>query len=219
MFEKFRKNGFAGIPEHEKLEIILYFSVPRRDTNELAHQLLEKFGSLSKVMDAPEWELTKFKYITDRTVFLFKMIKEAAAAYELDNKYTETYLTTCEEFGTYMQLKLATTNVEKMVALCLDSRGVEKEFIILNEGDISTVQINIRKLMEAVLRNNATEVVLAHNHPGNIAFPSKADLKGTKLVKDALRSVGVILKDHYIVTHDEYFSMADSGLFDEYLRD
>lgn len=218
MFEKFAKNGFVGLEEHEKLEIMLYFSVPRRDTNELAHQLLEKFGSLANVMDAPEWELTSFKYITNRTVYLFKMIKEAAAAYDIRKKCDDTYMTTVDEFGTYLQLELATADVERLVALCLDSRGKKKEFAIISEGDIGTVPINTRKLLEVVLRSKATEVVIAHNHPGNIAYPSGEDVEGTEKIKDVLGSVGVILKDHFIVTRDEYCSMAQCEQFSRIFR-
>lgn len=209
VFEKFEKNGFVGLNEHEKLEIILFFSIPRPDTNEIAHRLLDKYKTIANVMDAPVYELEKFPHVTNRTAYLFKMIKETASLYEIEKCIDKKYMTVPEEFGTFFQLSLANSTVEKMMAITLDSRGrVLDKGIIISEGDVSGVGVNARALMELVLRSKATEVVIAHNHPGNIAFPSQDDIEATKRIKDILASVGVILKDHFIVTDDDYCSMA-----------
>lgn len=205
---KFAKNGFAGLEEHEKLEIILFFSIPRTDTNAVAHELLGKYRSIANVMDAPEEELIKFKNVTGRTAYLFKMIKEASAVYELEKSGDKSYMTSTDEFGTYFQLYLANAEDEKLVMMCLDSRGKVLCVETVAEGDIGNVTANSRRLLEIVLRSKATEVVLAHNHPGNVAFPSAEDVKSTEKLGELLAGVGVYLKDHFIVTRDDFCSMA-----------
>lgn len=206
--KKFSKYGFTGLEEHEKLEIILFFSVPRVDTNEIAHKLINKYHNIAGVMDAPADELITFEYITDRTVQLFKMIKETYTIYQIEKSSDKSYMTTTDEFGTYFQLFIGSEQEEKMAIMCLDSRGKVLKTEIIGEGDISAVTTNSRKLLEMVLHSKATEVVLAHNHPGNIPFPSRGDVAATETLKDLLAGVGVQLIDHFVVTAEEYCSMA-----------
>lgn len=208
VFKKFAKNGFAGLEEHEKLEIMLFFSIPRPDTNEIAHELINKYHNIAAVMDAPESELTEFKHVTNRTAYLFKMIKEASITYEMEKGADKSYMTSVDEFGTYFQLYLANAQVEKLVAMGLDSRGKVLGVDIIGEGDINSLSLNNRTLLEFVIRTKATEVVVAHNHPGNVAFPSSEDIEATEKLKASLETIGAYLKDHFIVTDDDFCSIA-----------
>lgn len=213
VFNKFAKNGFAGLEEHEKLEIILFFSIPRPDTNEIAHRLIDKYHKIANVMDAPLKELEEFKHVTDRTFYLFKMIKEAYITYEIEKTNDKSYLTCSEEFGTYFQLYLANAEVEKLAVMGLNSKGKMLAVDIIGEGDISSLTVSCRKILEFVINSKATEVVVAHNHPGDVAFPSNADIKATVNIKDSLESIGVRLRDHIIVTNDDYCSIAQCKEF------
>lgn len=215
VFKKFAKNGFSGLEEHEKLEIMLFFSIPRVNTNTIAHELLNKYGTIANVMDAPVYELEKFEHVTNRTAFLFKMIKEAAATYEIEKEADKTYMTLPEEFGSYFQLYFSNADVEKMAVMCLDSRGKKIKVDFVSEGNVSRVSVNFSKILEMVFNSKTTEVVIAHNHPGNIVTPSQEDIEVTKNIKEFLKNIGVILKDHIIVTRDDYFSMASCDLYSE----
>lgn len=216
--EKFSKNGFTGLEEHQKLEIILFFSVPRIDTNEIAHLLLNKYRNIAGVMDAPAEELKMFPGITDRTVQLFKMIKETYSLYCLEKNNDKTFLTVAEEFGTYFQLYFAPIDEEKLAVMSLDSRGKIIGVDIVGEGDISSVAINPRKILETVIKRKASEVVFCHNHPGNIPFPSNTDIEVTKVLGDYMKSLGVFMKDHIIVTKDDYISMASDPLYNHLFK-
>ncbi len=210
MLKRFSRSGFAGLEEHEKLEIILYFSVPRRNTNDIAHELLEKYKSISGLMDAPEKELLKNKYITERTIQLFKMIRETASLYNLQKKNISSYMTTTEEFGTYLQLYYGAIDTETFTLISLDSRGKKIALDVIDEGGLGSVIASPRQLLKTALDRKAIEVVICHNHPGGIAEPSEADIDATKTIKYLLNSIGVHLKDHIIVTRDDYLSMASS---------
>ncbi len=219
MLSKFSATGFAGLEEHEKLEIILFFSVPRRNTNDIAHELLKKYHSIANVMDASEKDLVKFKGITKRTVQHFKLIKETYSLYVLEQKNERSFLTTADEFGTYFLVYFAAATDEKMVMMSLDSRGKRLGIDVIADGNISTLVTSPRSIIVSALNRRATEVVLCHNHPGGLLEPSEEDMVATEAIKGFLNNIGVRLKDHYIVTKDNYLSMLGyektRGLFDE----
>ena len=212
MFEKFDKYGFSAFNDHEKLELILFFSVPRRDTNELAHKLLNKFHSISGVLDASESELKEFPFITDRTVQLFSMIKETSALYKAEKIKEKTYLSTTDEIATYFQIFFANSSNEKFAVMSLNNKGKFLACDFIAEGDISSVGVSVRKVIERLLSTKATVAVLCHNHPGGIALPSGADVFITEELYKALKSINVELMDHIILSNeDDYVSMALSS--------
>lgn len=219
MLKKFSQNGFAGFEMHEKLEIILFFSVPRRNTNDIAHKLLDKYKSISAVMDAPPKELLGFEGITLRTVQLFKMIKETSALYDLEHKNITSFMTTTEEFGTYFQLFYSAIDEETFSMLSLDSRGKKIAMDIISKGSVSAVSASPRELLKLAIERKATEVIICHNHPGGIVEASNADAKATKTIKELLNTVGVFLKDHIIVTKNDYYSMASSVEYNHIFKD
>lgn len=218
MFEKFEKYGFSVFNDHEKLELILFFSVPRRDTNELAHMLLNRFHSISAVMDASEKELKEFSFITDRTVQLFRMIKETSALYSAEKIKAKTYLSTIDEIATYFQMFFVNTKNEKLAIMSLNHKGKFLGCEFIAEGDISSVGVSTRKVIETVLSTRANVVVLCHNHPGGVALPSLADVFITEEIKKALISIGVHLKDHIILTTDDYVSMSQSKEYEDIFK-
>lgn len=208
MLSKFSKSGFAGLEEHEKLEIILFFSVPRINTNEVAHQMLNKYHTIAGVMDAPPEELVKFKGITKRTVQLFKLIRETYSLYILEKNYESSFLTTEDEFAAYFIVAFAAAEKERLVMMSLDSRGKRLGVDIIGEGGFTELIASPKSIIQLALDHRAIEVVLCHNHPGGIAYPSEEDIASTERIKGLLNAIGVHLKDHYIVTKCDYIAMS-----------
>lgn len=209
--KKFLKNGFTeGTPKHEILEMILFYSVPRKDTNELAHKLLEKFGSLVGVLNAPSSELEKFPGITENTAVLFKMIMEVARVYAAESVSKETIFGSLDEIGTYLMGRFAGITEEQFAVLSLKSNGKFIAYDIVGKGDISSVSVSTRKIIEIIIERKATSVVLAHNHPGGLALPSGPDLENTKNIREALKHIGVHLIDHIIIADGDFVSIAQS---------
>lgn len=215
MLNRFMQGGAENLSEHELLEVVLFFSVPERNTNDIAHNLISEFGSLAGVFDADEKDLTKHPYITKRTVQLFRMIKEASREYNIQKNDKRSSMTTLDEIGTYLMTRYAGENEEKMTILCLNGIGKTLSFVTVSEGDASSVGISMRKIIGEALKCGATSVVLAHNHPSGIPTPSKADAEATLLVKHALDSINVRLQDHIIISGGDYFSMASSAEYKE----
>lgn len=206
MKEKFLKEGADAFHEHEILEILLYYAVPRKDTNPLAHKLLERFGSLAAVLDAPADVLQEFG-LTRNAAVLLKLIPEISRVY-MDSRSSNTGIITEENIGERVLSKFVGRQNEIVVLMLLDGKGQELYCDVVSKGSVNASEIYVRKLLELAVKYNASTAVLAHNHPSGMALPSSRDIATTKTVKQALKLVGVRLADHIIVTDDDYMSMA-----------
>ena len=216
--KKFLKDGFTdGMQKYEILELILFYSVPRVDTKDLAKNLLNKFGSISGVFNAPQHELEEFPGITQNSVVLFKMIMEAARVYNAEQTETGAIFGDTDEMGTYLLGRFAGIIDEQVALLSLQSNGKFIGFDVISKGNISTVGVSTRKIIEVVLERQAGMVVLAHNHPGGIALPSKTDLETTKRISEALGHIGVRLFDHIVIADGDFVSFRQSQKLLEYL--
>lgn len=206
MKEKFLKEGADAFHEHEILEILLYYAVPRKDTNPLAHKLLERFGSLAAVLDAPAEVLQEFG-LTQNAAVLLKLIPEISRVY-MDSRSSNTGIITEENIGERVLSKFVGRQNEIVVLMLLDGKGQKLYCDVVSKGSVNSSEIYVRKLLELAVKYNASTAVLAHNHPSGMALPSSRDIATTKTVKQALKLVGVRLADHIIVTDDDYMSMA-----------
>ena len=124
----------------------------------------------------------------------------------------EVILDTRERIGSYFRDIFIAHPAEVMYQLCLDAKGRKLDLSRVSEGDVGSVGVNVRRIMENALRTRAVMVVLAHNHPSGVALPSNEDKVATEMVREALDTMGVRLVDHFIVADNDYISMAESGL-------
>ncbi len=197
-------------PPHILLEMLLYFSVPRQDTNPLAHRLLNQFGSIEAVLNAPTDELIKIKGVTENTVSLFKLYLLINQKTATDKLASVEELRTTEEIGRYLQERYRMRKRECVSLLCLRGDGKILSFDVIGEGDIASVGVSTRSILEKALKYDATVVVLAHNHPSGIALPSAVDIEVTRGLALSLKQVGIKLLDHIILAENDYVSMAES---------
>lgn len=208
--ESFLANGIPeSTPEHKVLEILLFYSIPRCDTNEIAHRLINKFGSLSAVLDAPVHELLKVDGVGEKTVSLLKLIMPIARIYMSDKKENVNkmdYNSICN----YIIGKHCGYCDEVVAITCFNNKGSIISFDIIGNGDVSEVSISIRKIVETVLKYNASAAILSHNHPNGNAIPSAQDIETTKRIVTALANINVRLIDHIIVADDDCVSMLQS---------
>ena len=208
---EFLKNGInQNTPQHKVLEFLLFYSIPRIDTNKLAHDLLKKFHTIGNVFDASEEELLSVKGIGQNTVTLIKSIVPIAKFYMDDKSIAGTILENSDEIGNYIFKKYIGFTDETLTLLSLNNRGKVLGFDILGHGDINSVGVSTRKVMECVMRSKATACVLAHNHPSGIAIPSDEDIEITKALKSMLFGIGVRLVDHIIIVNDDFVSLKSS---------
>ena len=210
--EKFLKNGIDNFEPHEVLELLLYSAIPRKDTNVIAHNLLDHFGSLSGIFDAPYEELLKVDGIGQSAATLIKLVPPISRCYLDDKQQDKARIYNTEAAGKMLLHKFIGRTNEVVVLLLLDSKGRQLFCDVVNEGSVNTVPIYVRKIVELAVRYNAASAILSHNHPSGNTMPSAGDITATKDVFHALETVNVHLSDHIIVIDGDYLSLADSGL-------
>lgn len=212
----FLKKGFDhNTPPHEILELLLFYCIGRKDTNETAHMLIKKFGSLSGVLDAPVSELITFPDITENNVGLLKMIMPIARVYQYEKQMATRHLKGIDDIGVFLLHEYLGIINEQVSILCLNSNGKVLAFDFISEGDPSSVGISTRDIVKMAIDTGSTCVVLAHNHPSGIALPSRADVEITCLVANALAHINVHLLDHIIIADGDFVSMQSSAEYKE----
>ena len=213
MKQRFRETGFDGFNDINALELLLFYAVPRQDTNPIAHALLDHFGSLAKVFEAPVEELEKVPGIGHNTAVFLSLVMAAGRYYQVSAASRNVMLHTVEACGEYLLPMFYGKRNETVYLLCLDAKCKVLTCKMIGEGSVNSAGVPIRRIVETALAANATSVVLAHNHPSGLAVPSDADILTTRRVAVALDAVEIGLLDHIVVADDDYVSMAQAGCY------
>lgn len=212
MKRRFLEHGLDNFDDVNVLELLLFYADPRRDTNPLAHALLDRFGSLAGVLEAAPADLEKVPGIGENSAALLRLIPEVSRRYMVNKTPEQEPVETAAQAGRYFLPRFMYLQEEVIQALYLDSRRRPICCRELSRGVVNAVEIRTRRLVEQALETRCSAVILAHNHPSGVALPSLEDESATRLMKDALQLVGVELWDHVIVAGCEYVSMRESGL-------
>ena len=207
MRQRFLKSGLEGFADHEALELLLFYAIPRQDTNPIAHRLMERYGSLSAVLSAPAEDLKKVEGIGESAAVLLKAAGQIAQKARLSDATAQRPLTDVEAVGAYLLERYAGETHEMLYELCLDQKGKLLACKRLSEGSASSAALDIRKVVENAILTSASAVILAHNHPSGIALPSDDDCAATTRAARALQTIGVTLADHIVVADDDFVSM------------
>ena len=209
--DRFLAGGLDNFDEHNILEFLLFYSIPRIDTNEIAHNLINTFGGLSETFDAPFEELIKLPHISEHTATLIKLIPALSRAYMLDRQKEKQVFDTPKKLGEYFVSRFIGATNEKLYLLLLDASLKEIICTQVSEGSVTASNLNARTVVDNVVKHNACSVVIAHNHPRGLALPSTDDLMLTSKLKSVLKSIDVRLIDHIIVAGDDYVSLVEGG--------
>lgn len=213
MIQRFREEGLDHFTPVQVLELMLFYCIPRRDTNALAHALLERFGSVSRVLDAPVSELTKVPGIGEKAAVFLHLAKEAGRYYQVDSVKKSIQVRDVEDCGRYLLPYFIGRQVETVFLLCLNANCNVICCREVGEGELNAAVISPRSIVQIALAEQASTVVLAHNHPSGVALPSQEDITATKRLAAALATVDVALFDHLVIADNDYVSLAQSGLY------
>ena len=203
--------GMDSFNEVNALELLLFYAIPRRDTNEIAHKLLKHFGSLSAVFEASVQELQGVEGIGENAAILITLIPEMLKKGEISKAEKITQIMSSKDAGAYFLPRFMNLGDEVLYMLCLDNKRAVICCKEIARGVINRVDANVRTVVEMALKMKAVSVILAHNHPGGVAIPSREDSYFTKSVYTSLNLIGINLEDHLIIAGDEFVSFADSG--------
>jgi len=211
--KRFVENGLDSFSDIEALEILLFYALPRGDTNVTAHMLLNHFQSFSRVMEAGLEDLQAVTGVGENAALLIQLVSELNRRYLVRQSAPGSIIRSSEDAGEFLIPYYTYINHECSYILCLDSKSQVLSCRPLASGMVNRVDFSVRSVVDIALRDNAVTVIISHNHVSGTALPSKADIETTKRLKNALDLIGVSLSDHIIVCEDDYVSMRDSGYF------
>ncbi len=216
--KRFSKVGIEGFEPHETLEMLLFYCIGRKDTNELAHALINRFGSLEAVLEADIHELKSVEGIGEHSALLIHLVQQISKFYIAQQSKDKEKFNSLNEIADFIRCRYRLEKKEIFTALFLDSANKLISFDRIAEGTANSVDINITKVMEIALPKNAASVIVAHNHPGGNLTPSTADLRTTNLLSDAFALLKINFLDHLIITNDDFLSLAKDSKYSRYFK-
>lgn len=210
--KRFLQEGLELFEDHQVLELLLFHALPRQDTNQIAHLLLQRFGCLSAVLDADPQDLAMVPGV-GKTVSAFLSLIPPVTRRYLHDSATRDKASLNDPYKTSRFLiPLMAGRVEEVFyVLCLDNRCRLLFPALLSRGTVTDAFIHPRQVIETVLRHKSVNVILAHNHPSGILQASKSDVNLTLMLQNVLVPIGIRLVDHVIVAGERTLSMASMG--------
>ena len=207
VYKKYDKSGFEHFQEHEILEMLLFYAIPRTNTNPVAHRLIDEFGSLGNVLKAQPKELMKVKGVGPAVVRYFKVWREIFNTPDWSEPPQKLTEDTAEQ---YLKKLFRNATREEFYIICLDPQdnilGCEK----LSEGSFESSEVDPAKAARVALSYDCAKVVFAHNHPSGICEASGADIKATELLEGTLFMMGIRVRDHLIFAGEKYISIMET---------
>ncbi len=209
---RFVAEGLDGFEDHQVLELLLFYAIPRRDTNEIAHLLLTRYGSLSAVLEADPADLAATPGIGEAAASLLALVPAMTRRYAMDRaRQDRTVLDSTERAAAFAVPLMAGRTEEVFYVVCLDSRLRVLVPALVSEGMLDHARVEPRRAVEAALRHKAHSVILAHNHPNGKAKPSTADHAATRALCAAFDPIGIAVRDHLVIAGEEWYSFTRAG--------
>lgn len=210
---RFLREGLDNFDELYVLELLLFYCIPRIDTNPIAHRLLDEFGSLTAVLNAKYEELQKIDGISDNAATFLTLITQVGRYYQVKQAEPGQVLRTVEECGKYLMPYFYGREEETVFLLCLDAKCKVLSCKMVGVGSVNSANIPIRRVVEMALAANATTVVIAHNHPSGLAIPSMEDIQTTHKLASAFEAVEIVLADHIVICKNDFVSIVQSQYY------
>lgn len=204
---RFMDEGLQSFQPHEVLELALQYTIPRKDTNALAHALLERFGSISAVVAQKPEQLMKVKGIGEQSAVFLTMLPKLMAYIQSDRWVARPQLKTMRDAGSYCTTLFDDDSIESVVAICLDTHMQVLGSRTLFTGTVNETYISVRAVVEYAIEQHAANMLLAHNHPSGSLVPSSTDVRVTNDIRNALATIGIRLEDHIIVAGNRFKSI------------
>lgn len=219
MRQRFCEQGLKGFAPHEVLELILFYAIPQRNVNPLAHRLLDQFGSLHAVLDASVERLQQVEGVGEYAATLLHLFSDVGRELSLSRQTAQSQSMNIGVAKRHCLNLLDGLTEEHFYVVCLDSKLGLIQDVLIAKGSLDEVPTYPRMVAQAVLRYNAYAVILCHNHPGGEEVPSQADLDATLNLQQMLSAMNVRLNDHMVVAGGRVLSMVQMGLITHEIKD
>lgn len=218
MRDRMLKDGLTGFQDHELLEMLLYQSIPRKDTNKIAHELLRTFGSFGNVIDATPQQLAMVKGVSEATACNLAMIKEAWSRWKV-SKVQRKRLATVEEISEFVGQLISNEYVEKLVVAYLDANSKLVAQKVYSSNNSTEVVFNQQAVVADAIRLGARGMLFCHSHVDGGVVPSREDVQLTERMVIAFASLGIAVVDHVIFNnHGEQYSFYQHQLIQKIIE-
>lgn len=215
--ESLNKRGWEDFEDYQILEYILSCVQPRKDTNPLAHTLIEEFGTLANVLDASVEDLKSINGVGERIAtflssypYIFKCYKKSKCKEGVDCSSPRKI------FDNFANIISHMPN-EEFYLICVDGDSKLISYKMISRGTKSEVSFTLKTITETAIRNQAFGVILLHNHPNADCRPSEEDIEMTKRIFYSMYMNGIYLIDHIITCKDDsYFSFCGNNYFEQF---
>jgi len=204
--------GLDAFEDHQVLELILFYCIPMKDTNEIAHTMIKEFGSIASLFEAQPEDIAKRCKVSLNTAIFLSLVPSLSRRYLKAKWGDKPLLNSSTKAGEYVLSLLSGRTYEVFYVICLDSQNKVNYAALVHEGTINEAAVYPRLIVEAAIRHKAASVILAHNHPGGGMQPSKADIEVTQRIREALKAISIGTVDHVIAAGDKYYSFAENNL-------
>lgn len=211
MRERVAQEGLDGFADHQLLEFLLFYCIPRKNTNEMAHEMLQEFGSLSLLFEATPEEIQRRCKTSMNTSILLSSIPAVSKRYLQARWGSKPLINSSSKAGNFAKNLFTGKKYESFFVISLDAQNNVNHASMVHEGTINEAPVYPRLIVETALRYQANSIILAHNHPGGSLRPSRADLDVTHRICSALECIHIKVVDHIIVAGDGYYSFAENG--------
>lgn len=217
--ERMLQEGLQSFQDHEVLELLLFQYIPRKDTNKIAHALLDKFGNIYNILNAKPEQLMTVDGISKITACNLSMLKEVLRRY-LNVQAKRPKFIGVKSLIDYACLLITNAYVEQLVVVYVDNSTTYLHHEIYCTNSAEQVQVDVKKMVATAVRVGANGVVIAHCHPNGELAPSQADIKFTRNLFFALGTLDIIILDHVIFNgENNYYSMFDNGVMKDIQAD
>jgi DNA repair protein RadC len=202
----------AALPGYELLELLLTFSLGRRDVKPIAKRLIGRFGSLGGVLDASPHEIAAVEGAGPASAVLIRVVKELGSAAMAEGLRKKPFLSSPKAVADYARARIGGLPHEAFMVIFLNVQNEVLGSEVVNEGTVDQVAVYPRRILQAALARHAAGVILAHNHPSGYTDPSDEDKRLTETLKGTARALDIRVLDHLVVGRGGYFSFAERGL-------
>ena len=213
------ESGVECWPHHEVLELILTYTIPYKDVNPLAHELIEQFGSLGNVLDAGYEHLRKINGVGHETALFLSLLPDIFDKYNASKQIDAVYMDTPYKCVQYFKSISHVKNYEEFIVFCLDNKKRLVKTIKMNSGKSSNVSFSLNNFSNQIAFPANKSIIVMHSHPGGDANPTMQDIKATRQLIATCLSVGVAIDDHIIVSDNNEFSFKNDYAFSQMIKE
>ncbi len=217
LISRFLSEGLKSFEPHNVIELILFFAIPRADTNDTAHRLITRFKTVSGVLNADYKALTSIEGVGKKSALLLRVIGQLISYTSNEQINSKAPILNSEDAIEFFKPKFAGVKVEQFYLLTMNKNGSIISCVMVSEGGFTYTDANIRKIIEEAIYDSASAAIIAHNHPHGVAVPSASDVDTTRQISEMLAKIDVNLTDHIIISQEDSFAMARiakfSGIF------